>query len=117
MKSLSHIQHVLGDPSMRGVVGALAPQLLTMFPANGGGGVCEEVKARNGLPSGSRPGCVSTGSAVPTVQPSVPKRPVKSEPAVKVESKSEKSKPAKVAFTPEPNPAPEIIVPLVSPTL
>ena len=128
VKSLSHIQHVLGDPSMRSVVGVLAPQLLSMFPVRGGG-VCEEVeKARDGAPSGSRPGRVSVGSAVPT-HPSVPKEPVKSKPAVKPEVSenrkpapvkpevsenrkpdpvkpevSENRKPAKVTFTPDPKP-------------
>ena len=128
VKSLSHIQHVLGDPSMRSVVGVLAPQLLSMFPVRGGG-VCEEVeKARDGAPSGSRPGRVSVGSAVPT-HPSVPKEPVKSKHAMKPEVSenrkpdpvkpevsenrkpdpvkpevSENRKPAKVTFTPDPKP-------------
>ena len=126
VKSLSHIQHVLGDPSMRSVVGVLAPQLLSMFPVRGGG-VCEEVeKARDGAPSGSRPGRVSVGSAVPT-HPSVPKEPVKSKPAVKPEVSENRKpapvkpevsenrkpdpvkpevsrKPAKVTFTPDPKP-------------
>ena len=113
VKSLSHIQHVLGDPSMRSVVGVLAPQLLSMFPVRGGG-VCEEVeKARDGAPSGSRPGRVSVGSAVPT-HPSVPKEPVKSKPAMKPEVSENRKpdpvkpevsrKPAKVTFTPDPKP-------------
>ena len=113
VKSLSHIQHVLGDPSMRSVVGVLAPQLLSMFPVCGGG-VCEEVeKARDGAPSGSRPGRVSVGSAVPT-HPSVPKEPVKSKHAMKPEVSENRKpdpvkpevsrKPAKVTFTPDPKP-------------
>ena len=113
VKSLSHIQHVLGDPSMRSVVGVLAPQLLSMFPVRGGG-VCEEVeKARDGAPSGSRPGRVSVGSAVPT-HPSVPKEPVKSKHAMKPEVSENRKpdpvkpevsrKPAKVTFTPDPKP-------------
>ena len=91
--------------------------------------MCEEVeKARDGAPSGSRPGRVSVGPAVPT-HPSVPKEPVKSKPAVKPEVSenrkpdpvkpevsenrkpdpvkpevSENRKPAKVTFTPEPKP-------------
>eukprot|EP00438_Fugacium_kawagutii_P035483 Skav230561 [mRNA] locus=scaffold2372:43399:46640:+ [translate_table: standard] len=59
VKSLSNIQHVLKDPAMRNVVGALAPGLLSMFPEELGAGsaVPDPVKdARDGLPSASKPG-------------------------------------------------------------
>ena len=75
VKSLSHVQHVLADPSMRSVVGALAPHLLQLLPEPGNpkapGNLKEPAddlaKAEQGLPSSSRAGQViaSLGCPVP----------------------------------------------------
>lgn len=64
VKSLSNIQHVLKDPTMRSVVGALAPGLLTMFPSELGAGEPDPVRdAKDGLPSSSKPGVKGNGPA------------------------------------------------------
>ena len=53
VKSLSHIQHVLEDPSMREVIGNLAPQLLNLGPA--GKDEKELRDAEDGKPAPARP--------------------------------------------------------------
>ena len=92
MKSLSHVQHVLADPKMRGVVAALAPHLLPLLaePGNPKEPADDLAMAKQGLPSSSRAGQViaSLGCPIP-----------KGGPVIRRSSDAAPARPAKVAKT------------------
>ena len=66
VKSLTYIKNMLDDPKMRGTVGAIAPQLLSIFPTEN----TDLENAKDGLPASSAP--VSKSSEVAPVPSATP---------------------------------------------